>query len=242
MEFAAHLHTLRAEGAALGSVSPAELGNRVPSCPDWDVAGLLGHTSWVHRWVTAILAAPAGERVSARDVPQTPTGDAVIGWYADGLTALSDAFDVADPDAPRHTFIGPRNTRWWARRLTHENAVHRWDREAATGTPRPIAVDVALDGVDETISTHLQHRFDRAAFGAAGQTLHLHAGDGDGEWTVTFDADEVRCVRGHAKGDVAVRAPASDLLLWVMGRVPTDAVEVFGDVDLARRFRDVASI
>ncbi len=242
MEFTVHLHTLRAEGAALGDVASADLGKRVPSCPDWDVAALLGHTAWVHRWVTAILTAPGGEKVSARDVPRAPTDDTVLAWYADGLAALSAAFDAADPDAPRHTFVGPRDTRWWARRLAHENSVHRWDREAATGTPRPIEVDLALDGIDEAISTYLQNRFDRESFGAAGQTLHLHATDGDGEWTITFDADAIRCERGHSKGDVAVRASASDLQLWLMGRVPSDAVALFGDVDLAQRILHAATI
>lgn len=242
MDFADHLRTIRSEGEALGAVAVADLAVRVPSCPDWDVAGLVGHTGWVHRWVTSILAAPPGEKVSARDVPVAPAGDAVLGWYAEGLAALTAAFAGADPDAPRHTFVGPRDTRWWARRLAHENAVHRWDREAATGTARPFDPALAADGIDEVITTHLQNRFDRAAFGASGQSLHLHATDVDGEWTLTFDADAVRYERGHAKGDVAARGTASDLLLWVMSRVDDDRVELFGDVALAGRFRSVANI
>lgn len=242
MDFAEHLRTIRSEGEALGAVSAADLTVRVPSCPDWDVAGLVGHTGWVHRWVTMILEAPPGEKVSAREVPTAPAGAAVLDWYAEGLAALGAAFDRADPDAPRHTFVGPRDTRWWARRLAHENAVHRWDREAATGTARPFDAELAVDGIDEVITTHLQNRFDRAAFGAAGQTMHLHATDAPGEWTITFDADAVRCARGHAKGDVAVRGTASDLLLWVMSRVGDDRMELFGDTELARRFRDVANI
>jgi predicted lipid carrier protein YhbT len=46
--------------------------------------------------------------------------------------------------------------------------------------------------------------------------------------------------REHAKGDAAVRGPASDLLLVVYGRKPTDAVEVLGDASLFDRFREQA--
>ena len=41
----------------------------------------------------------------------------------------------------------------------------------------------------------------------------------------------------HAKGDVAARGTASDLLLFLWGRVPADTLEVFGDADLLARFR-----
>jgi predicted lipid carrier protein YhbT len=42
--------------------------------------------------------------------------------------------------------------------------------------------------------------------------------------------------REHAKGDVAVRAPASDLLLFLWGRIPPDRLEVMGDTALLPRW------
>ena len=39
----------------------------------------------------------------------------------------------------------------------------------------------------------------------------------------------------HAKGDVAARGSASDLLLFLWGRVPADALEVFGDAACSAR-------
>ena len=44
--------------------------------------------------------------------------------------------------------------------------------------------------------------------------------------------------REHAKGDVAARGTASDLLLFLWGRVPATALEVFGDAELLDRFQD----
>ena len=43
---------------------------------------------------------------------------------------------------------------------------------------------------------------------------------------------------GHAKGDVALRGTASDLLLWAWNRVPPDdRFEVFGEPTLLDAWR-----
>ena len=56
-----------------------------------------------------------------------------------------------------------------------------------------------------------------------GETLHFHRTDGDGEWLVRLTPDGPEVERAHAKGDVAVRGSASDLLLARAGRVGLDA-------------------
>ena len=50
--------------------------------------------------------------------------------------------------------------------------------------------------------------------------------------------DGVVVTREHAKGDVAARGPASDLLLLVWGRDRPDAVDVFGDAALLDRWQE----
>ena len=52
-------------------------------------------------------------------------------------------------------------------------------------------------------------------------------------------ADGVLVTREHAKGDVAMRAPASDLLLFLYGRVDRSAAEVFGDESLLDRWQEL---
>ena len=63
--------------------------------------------------------------------------------------------------------------------------------------------------------------------------MHLHCTDtGDdvpGEWLLTLTADGPTVEPVHAKGDVAARGTASDLDLYLWGRVDADALEVFGD-------------
>jgi hypothetical protein len=63
-----------------------------------------------------------------------------------------------------------------------------------------------------------------------GRTVHLHRTDGDGEWLITI-GDPPTIERGHAKGDLAVRGAAGQLLLWAWNR-PAH-VELFGDSGLA---------
>ena len=71
-----------------------------------------------------------------------------------------------------------------------------------------------------------------------GETIHLHCTDGEGEWLVRLAPDGATVTREHAKGDVAARGTASDLLLLVWGRITPDAVDVFGDAALLARWQD----
>jgi hypothetical protein len=61
--------------------------------------------------------------------------------------------------------------------------------------------------------------------------VHLHATDVAGEW---FIEPNGRVDRGHARGDVALRGTASDLLLALYNRVDIDDLDVIGDGELAR--------
>lgn len=72
-------------------------------------------------------------------------------------------------------------------------------------------------------------------FGGSGETIHLHTTDlKDGEWLVTAHPDRFDVVREHAKGDVAAKGTASDLLLFLWGRVTQRPLEVYGDATLDR--------
>ena len=70
--------------------------------------------------------------------------------------------------------------------------------------------------------------------------MHLHCTDGDGEWLLRLTPDGLEVEAIHAKGDVAVRGTASDLLLVMMRRRPPDAVEVLGDRAVLDGFLDQA--
>ena len=119
--------------------------------------------------------------------------------------------------------------------------MHRYDAETAARTPTPIDAALAVDGIDEFFIVFLPRLADNFADVGNG-TVHLHCTDVTGEWLVARRDGEVAVTAEHAKGDVAARGTASDLFLFLWGRVPADALEVFGDAALLERFRQAVRV
>ena len=235
-----YLEHLRRDGSALADAAARDIGADVPGCPEWDVAALVGHTSLIHRWVTRILETRAQERAGRRDIGPAPEGPAVEAWYREGLAGLIGAFEGIGPDDQVWNWVtGVSPPAFWFRRMAQETAVHRWDAQSATGSVDPIDAQLAVDGIAEMLGCFLP-LLGSSESGGLGGSIHVHATDSDGEWTVR-DADGGGFVveDGHAKGDAAVRGPASDLLLALWGRPTIDALEVFGDDGLVRRWREL---
>jgi len=94
-----------------------------------------------------------------------------------------------------------------------------------------------VDGIDERLENlTMSMAFNPAGDGSlvgTGESIHLHCTDVDGEWVLRFDPNGFAFTREHAKGDLAIRAGASDLLLWLDGRRSLDGLETFGDVGIA---------
>lgn len=205
----------------------------VPTCPGWTLQQLVRHVGRGDRWAATI--ARTGAFVDPREVVGGKPGDDVDAWLRESPRTLLDAVAEAGPETPVWTFLGPRPAAWWIRRRLHESTVHRADAALALGLPYVIEPEPAADGVSEWIAL-VAARLASDAPGPleSGTSMHLHATDeglGEaGEWIVTAGEDgTLAWEHGHAKGTVAVRGPAADLLLAVTRRVPTSAVQVIGD-------------
>ena len=113
--------------------------------------------------------------------------------------------------------------------MAHETTIHRWDAQSAYGFPEPAEGELAVDGIDETFEIMLPVRRMWAEHPrpGSGETFHFHRTDGRGEWLLRFEPEGPVVTREHAKGDVAVRGTASDLLLFLWQRIPADALEVY---------------
>jgi hypothetical protein len=118
------------------------------------------------------------------------------------------------------------------RRMAQEAAVHRWDAQRAAGHTEPIDVELAVDGIDE----FLEHFVDPPGEDHPGGSVHLHAGDAEGEWWIAPGPGGWTVERAHRKGDAALRGPASDLLLALWRRVEPSELDVVGDAAVAARF------
>lgn len=226
---------VRREGDAFAATLEGDQGAAVAACPGWDLAALTGHLGFIQRNVTEVLITPADVEFRWRPAESPGAGPELASWFREGLDELVAALRSSDPDEVGPSFIGPQPKRFWRRRQAQETAVHRWDAQAALGDPSPLDPDLAVDGIDERFDVFLPRRRPER-FGGDGATLHLHATDAPGEWLLRFDPDLVRVERRHEKGDVAVRATASDLLLLLWGRVGGDRLDVFGDATVLDRW------
>jgi uncharacterized protein (TIGR03083 family) len=242
MESTTYIDAIRRESAALVTAAEhAGLDRPVPSCPEWTLADLMRHIGIVQRWATNIVELGLDADIRRSDI-ETPTDPHdLAAWVLDGSEALATALERTPPDAKVWTFSGEGEASFWPRRQAHEVAMHRVDAELASGAPSPIDAELARDGIDEFFDVIAPFRLADRLTGA-GETLHFHRTDGDGEWLVRLAPDGPEIERTHAKGDVAVRGSASDLLLVMRNRIGLDTVEVFGDASLIERWHDLASI
>jgi uncharacterized protein (TIGR03083 family) len=220
-------------------VHGADLTRPVPTCPEWTLRQLATHVGRAHRWAGEIVGTRSAEFIPFRQVPdgRIPDDPALHApWLRAGAERLIQAVREAGSD-PVWTFSELRPASFWARRMAHETAVHRADAEIAVGRQPELEPDIAADGIDEWLGSLSQamaaDQLDTAL--PDGAVLHIHATDagldGAGEWLVRREGSELTVQPGHGKGDVALRGPASRLLLMLVRRVPPDdpQVQVLGD-------------
>ncbi|HMH91358.1 MAG TPA: maleylpyruvate isomerase family mycothiol-dependent enzyme [Streptosporangiaceae bacterium] len=230
-------------------IEDADLTVAVPSCPGWNVGQLLRHLGRVQRWAAGVVRTRAAGPVPG---PEDAGGlsayahedPAVVGpWLAEGAAELADALRAAAADTPLWTPVPGETASFYARRFTHETAMHRADATLALGERYLLDTEVALDGIDEWMQLgSLPMHFDihpqmRELLGP-GRTLHLHATDtppeAAAEWVVDLTGDAITWRRAHEKAAVAVRGPLTDLLLVIYKRRParSPGIEVIGDEKL----------
>jgi uncharacterized protein (TIGR03083 family) len=166
------------------------------------------------------------------------------GWLTDGAAALTATLRAAGPQAPVWTFAPDHRALWWARRMAHETAVHGADVVLSAGRVPRLDPEQSADGIDELLAFLPYGRRTRetiATLPAAGESIHLHATDYDGEWMIRLTPGGMTWERGHGKGTVAVRGPVGTLFLFAYGRAgagdealgaASQSLEVFGDRDL----------
>ena len=230
------------------AIAGADMTTEVPSCPGWNVGQLVRHLGGAQRWAAETVRAAAEPLPDShfRDLPEYADEDSAViaPWLLDGAVMLADALRAAGPHLPVSTAPIPDGVAaFYARRFTHETAIHRADAVLALGKAYTLERDVAIDGVDEwmylgSLPMHFElHPQTRELLGPR-RTLHFHATDttseDEAEWVVDLTGDTLAWRRAHEKAAVAVRGPVTELLLVIYKRrSPGDAtVEVLGDANL----------
>ena len=261
LDKSAYLEAFHRETAALADAAREGLDAAVPSCPGWSVATLVAHLTGIYAHRVKIVGSRARENTvrSYEDLDLPPEYEELFGAEFDpdaagkhpvpppGLLSLFEQtaaklealLRATSPTEPVWTWWPPDQTAgFWMRRMAHETAVHRWDAQLAHGGAAPIEAELARDGVDEVLDVMIpsSREWGESFRQGAGETYHFHRTDGPGEWLARFEGSGATVTHEHAKGDVAVRGTASDLLLFLWGRVPADRLDVFGDRALLDRY------
>ena len=221
-------------GTLADLVDAADYSIQVPTCPEWTLRQLTTHVGRAHRWAAEIVATRASEPPPFREVPDGRLPDDPADrprWLRAGADRVAAALREAG-DATVWTHLGPGPASYWARRMTHETAVHRADGQIALGQRPVIDAAIAADGIDEWLglvtATDDSQEAQRVLRAWDGHTMHVHTTDDGvtGEWLVRGGPGGLTAEHGHAKGEVAVRGPASAVLLMLLRRLPADDPEV----------------
>lgn len=214
----------------------AALDTPVPTCPGWTLRQLATHVGRGDRWAATMVAERAETVVDPRTVADgrpPDDQDGTAAWLAAGVQQLVGAVVDVGADTPIWTFTGPQPAAWWLRRRLHETVVHRADAALALGAPFELPPAVAADGVSEMLTLIAARPPGDEPLLGGDDTMHLHATDDHlgaaGEWMVRPVGNAAEWEPGHAKGTVAVRGAAADLLLVLTRRLPAGRVEVLGD-------------
>jgi uncharacterized protein (TIGR03083 family) len=224
---------VRREGEAI--VAAGRLGTdvAVPTAGDWTLADLLRHVGTIYARVARILTERLTESPGAD--PQPAADLDPVNWVRDELDELVEALSSTDPDTPVWNWsTQPDVAAFWARRMTHESTIHRWDAQRAHELTQPIETDLAHDGLDELVDVILPRIAVRDRVELPAATYLFTATDEGTSWPVRLGEDGVQRLEVAKDPDVRVRGTSSGLLLAMYNRIPWTwtSLEVEGDAAL----------
>ncbi|HEX3898873.1 MAG TPA: maleylpyruvate isomerase family mycothiol-dependent enzyme [Mycobacteriales bacterium] len=221
---------VRTEGEALVAAARMGADAAVPTCGDWTIADLARHVWQVYANVTLFVSSRATSR--PEQMPTMPEGDP-IDLLARQLDELVVALEEAEADTPIWTWVfdAPEGAIFWARRMAHESAVHRFDAQNAQGIRQPIDAELAADGIDELIDLIVPRVYGRDQVEGPTGTIALRSLDGN-QWLLELEPGGVRRVDLIEVPQITATGTDSALLLAAYGRIPWSSLDLAGDESL----------
>ena len=225
------LAEIAVHSAGLARAAEQNLDAPVEHCPGWTVADLVWHMTEVHWFWASMVDGLLSEPPADEEGPDRPEPGQLISRFTAGAEHLVRVLAAADPAASCWTWAPTQqNAGFVLRHQVQEAAVHHWDAEHAAGRERALGTAMSADAIDEFLTFSMCTVHDPADDPRPNLdgALVLAASDAGLEWTVTDDTlpgtvtfSTVTFSTGTARPGLArVTGTASDLLLWLYGRVP----------------------
>lgn len=235
-----YLNAIAEHSKGFAVASEGNLDAGVEGCPGWDVADLVWHLTEVHWFWATIVEERLKDPPAESRRPERAERDRLIEAFRRGADRLIDVLERTPDDARVWTWApAQQHVAFIARHQVQEAAVHHWDAAHAAGRDLDIEPAVAVDSVDEFLTFSVSSDADPAepTRPSLEGKLVLACSDADAAWSIA-DGEApgtVKATEGTVARATTVTASASDLLLWLYGRVE---VSVSSNAkELVERFR-----
>ena len=234
------IEAIARHSAGFAAAADGNLDATVEHCPGWNVADLVRHLTEVHWFWATIAEERLAEPPADARRPAAGAGDQLIETFRAGADRLVRVLRAANGEDKVWTWApAQQDVAFITRHQVQEAAVHHWDAVHARNGNMTIEAPVAADSVSEFLTFSVSSEADPAEppRSPLAGSFALRCTDVDGAWTIS-DGSRLGTVR-HRPGVPAavpvISATASDLLLWLYGRVHLDPGAV--PAGLVERFR-----
>lgn len=215
------------------------LAMQVPTCPEWTLLDLVAHlVEGRYKWAAIVAAGPADAPAPFSVPPAPRERDAVLAWFAASVRELLDVLREAGPDRGCWTWWdtsqSPQTSGAVARDQLQQLAVHTYDAQVTVGAPQPLSSQVALDGVDEFLTTRCAGT---EPWPHEPVVVDYHATEGR-SWRLWVSDGHTRTVElphgttadeAPQPPDVAAWGTANELVMCFYGRIPVTSLRTEGD-------------
>lgn len=188
-------------GLLRAALAQAEPGLPVPTTPGWTFRDLALHVGRFAGQVTQYLTTRS---IVMLPPPPMPDGDP-IAYLDQRLTALDQALAATPANVPVWTLspAAPDLAWVWHRRAAHELNLRRWEAQAALRTLQPTERALAIDGIDETLTTLLPAKYGTEIHVTVTGSVLVFATDGPESWQISLTPGEIPAVRAAMATDHA---------------------------------------
>jgi uncharacterized protein (TIGR03083 family) len=225
VDYREHVATVERETASIvAAVHGAPRGARVPTCPDFSLADLVGHVGEFTALWTHVLC----EATGAENSPYAPLeeDDDLATWYRPLADHLLERLRATSGDTYCWMWMDDQQTATGvARRCANELSIHRYDVQTASTAPTPLDPATALDAIEEIFV--MLPAWDNPPVGS-GQTLLLRATDG-ARRRISLEPGGPKISDEGGLAALTLTGSASDLALVLFERPTLGTVQTDGD-------------